>query len=160
MRLLACAALLCSGSALAQTPYETANRLRAAPPCAESARREPLRQSAQLERAAALLAAGTDLDAALKQAGYRANRSHVLNMASNVVPAELTLMFVKRHCELIADPSLLEVGFHQQPGALTAVLAVPFVPTAAEAKIQANASTKADANTKAAPKPAAPGAPR
>jgi hypothetical protein len=99
--------------------------VRASPPCAAQLNREPLRQNKALERAAALLASGIDLDAALNRVGYRAKRSHVLSMASNASPAELALQFVKRHCELIADPALLDIGIHLRPGAMTAVLAVP-----------------------------------
>lgn len=99
-----------------------------APPCAPPEKREPLRRSEALERAAALLVAGADLDASLKQAGYRSTRSNVARMTSNVSPAELVNMFTDRNCALIADPALLDIGVHLEPGGITALLAAPFAP--------------------------------
>ncbi len=125
-RFLLCVALLAAGSAFAQSPYDTINRVRAAPPCAAPALREPLRRNEALERAAALLAAGADLDASLQQAGYRATRSNVVRLASNLSPAELISMFANRYCVLIAEPAFLDIGVYLQAGAITAVLAEPF----------------------------------
>ena len=120
--------LLIAAGAFAQSPYEQINRVRADPPCPAPAVREPLRRNEALERAAGLLAAGTDLDASLKQAGYRAARSSVVRMASNVPPAELITMFAQRNCALIVEPVFIDIGIHLQAGAITALLAQPFTP--------------------------------
>jgi uncharacterized protein YkwD len=111
--------------------------VRAAPPCAPSAAREPLRRSEALERAAALLVAGADLAASLKQAGYRATRSNVVRITSNVSAEELVALFTDRNCALIADPALLDIGVRLETGAITALLAAPFAPQVGASQEQA-----------------------
>lgn len=127
-------ALLLATAALAQSPYEEINRVRADPPCPAPPAREPLRRNQALERAAALLAAGADLDAGLQQAGYRATRSSVARMTSNVAPAELVGLFAARNCALIVEAVFIDIGIHLQPGAITALLAQPFAPRVAQSQ--------------------------
>jgi hypothetical protein len=86
----------------------------------------PLRRHEGLERAAALLAAGADLDASLKQSGYRAARSSVVRMTSNIPVIELVAMFADRNCALVAEPAFADIGIHILDGGLIAVLAVPY----------------------------------
>ena len=124
----ALALFLAAGSALAQSSYEQINRMRAEPTCAPGGVAEGLRRNAALERAAALLASGSDLESSLKQAGYRASRCSVAHMASNVAPDELIRMFAERNCALIAERGFTDVGVHLQAGAITALLAEPFSP--------------------------------
>ena len=123
-----CAALLAAGGALAQTPYDQINREAATPECESPPRPEPLRRSEALERAAAFLSAGTDLDASLQRAGYRSSRSSVVHMTSNVSSAELITMLAERQCVLLGDPAFADIGIHLEDGGITVVVAQPFAP--------------------------------
>lgn len=105
--------------------------MRAAPPCASSQRREPLRRNQALERAAALLNSGADLETSLRQAGYRATRSNVVRMTGKVSAEVLVAQLTESQCALIADPALLEIGVHLQPGSITVIFAAPFAPRVA-----------------------------
>ena len=75
---------------------------------------EALRRHEALERAAALLVTGADLDSSLKQAGYRATRSSVVRMTSNIPVIELVAMFASRNCALIANPAFAEFPLIRQ----------------------------------------------
>jgi uncharacterized protein YkwD len=118
-------------TALAQTPYDRINREAATADCGSPHRPDPLRRSEALERAAALLTAGSDLNASLKQAGYRSSRSSVVRMTSNVSATELITTLAGRQCALLNDPSFSDIGIHLENGGITVVVAQPFAPTVA-----------------------------
>ena len=98
---------------------------------------EALRRHEALERAAALLVTGADLDSSLKQAGYRATRSSVVRMTSNIPVIELVAMFASRTCALIANPAFAEIGILVLDGGMIALLATPFVPSVAVSQEEA-----------------------
>lgn len=125
------------GPAHAQTPYDEINQVATSRSCNLPPRPQPLRRSEALERAAALLSTGTDLDASLKQAGYRATRSSVVRMASNLSPSELVTTFTSRQCPMLSDTSYTDIGIHLAAGSITAVVAMPFAPQVALSQAEA-----------------------
>ncbi|MFM9967703.1 MAG: CAP domain-containing protein [Burkholderiales bacterium] len=139
-------ALLAAGGALAQAPYDRINRARAAPSCDAQPASPALRRNDLLEQAAALLSKGSDLAASLKQAGYRASRSSVARLASNVSTDELVTMFVERQCLQITDANFMDLGIHLEPGSITVLLAAPFAPQVSASQEEAGQQVLAQVN--------------
>ena len=132
--LAACLFGTCS-FALAQQPYEALNRLRAV--CGATPAAAPLRMERRLENAAIALFRGTDLNAAVKQAGYRATRTFVITISGPADDATLEAILRKSYCARLADPTLADVGVHQQSERTVIVLAAPFAPQVQETQAMA-----------------------
>lgn len=100
--------------------------------CGKGARpAAPLREHAALSRAAALLAGGRKLDAALKASGYRAQRAVQITVRGAAGPAALTQKALGGSCGAALRSELLEAGFYQRGAHTWVVLAEPFLPPAA-----------------------------
>lgn len=89
-----------------------------------------LQRHAALDRAAALLAAGTKLRDATKQSGYRALRSAMLEV-TGTSDAAIAEELAGRGCKDIADPSYRDFGLASGNGVAWIVLATPLEPPAA-----------------------------
>src|SRR6202008_4857409 len=98
------------GGALAQSPYEVINELRAEATCAVGTRLVPLRVRPMLEQAAAAHARGEALGASIREAGYRAVRSKAVRITGDAGTWELIALLRERHCTQFADPMVTEVG--------------------------------------------------
>jgi uncharacterized protein YkwD len=117
--------------AAASDPYDAVNRVRAGGgACAEAKTLPPLKPQAALERVAAELARGSDLDQGLKAAGYRATRVQAISITGDArgAWAEST---IRNYCERLQDPAMTEVGVYQGSRRAWIVLAEPFAPAVA-----------------------------
>ncbi|MES2688101.1 MAG: CAP domain-containing protein [Pseudomonadota bacterium] len=104
--------------------------------CGEGPARTPaLRENAALSRAAALLADGNKLDAALKTANYRAVHATQITMRGRTAPAALAPSTLGKSCAAVMHLPMTDAGFHQRGNQLWVVMAQPFVaPAAAQAE--------------------------
>lgn len=91
----------------------------------------PLREDAALSRAAALVAGGRKLEAALHAADYRALRTVVITVRGSTGTAALTRKALGSTCGAALQAELQEAGFHQRGTQTWVVLAEPFAPPAA-----------------------------
>lgn len=89
---------------------------------------DALRENAALSRAAALLARGSKLDAALKAAGYRAIRATQITVRGATGAAALSPKSLGKSCPSAMPDELQDAGFHQSGTQTWIVLAVPFSP--------------------------------
>jgi uncharacterized protein YkwD len=92
----------------------------------------PLRESAQLSEAARKTAAGLGLSDALAAAGYRANRSLIIQVSSGGTQA-VTALLAREYCAHLLESAYAEIGVYQQLRVTRIILAVPFLPPPAEA---------------------------
>jgi Cysteine-rich secretory protein family len=83
----------------------------------------PLQRSRQLDRVAESLAEGMSLREAMKDAGYRALRSTMLEVTGSeeAIPRALA----DRGCAVITDPEFREAGYEQRRDGVWLVLAAP-----------------------------------
>jgi uncharacterized protein YkwD len=88
----------------------------------------PLRENAALSRAAALLARGDKLDAALKASGYRLIRATQITVQGAAGAAALTPRSLGKTCRSAMADEFQEAGFHQSSSQTWVVLAAPFSP--------------------------------
>lgn len=91
----------------------------------------PLHENAALSRAAALVAGGRKLDAALQAADYRAMRTVQITVRGATGATALTQKALGASCGAAMHAELLEAGFHQRGTQTWVVLASPFTPPAA-----------------------------
>lgn len=103
------------------------NRLRA-PGGACEANAPPLVLQGSLNAAAARLARGATLDAALKSADYRMTEVQVITVTGQGLHAQLEALLAKRYCARINRPTLVDAGVHERGEQLWIVLAAPFAP--------------------------------
>lgn len=97
--------------------------------CSQGARAmAPLRENAALSRAAARMAAGNQLDDALKSAGYRAVRVTQITVRGATGATALTRSTLGKSCSPAVHSELQEAGFHQRGTQTWVVLAAPFSP--------------------------------
>lgn len=87
-----------------------------------------LRENAALSRAAALLARGSKLDAALKASGYRLIRATQITVRGASGAAALTPKSLGKTCRSAMADEFQEAGFHQSGSQTWVVLAAPFSP--------------------------------
>jgi uncharacterized protein YkwD len=92
---------------------------------------EPVRENAALSRAAALLARGSTLDAALKGGGYRAIRATQITVRGAAGATALTPRSLGKTCRSVMPDEFQEAGFHQSGNQTWVVLAAPFSPPSA-----------------------------
>src|SRR6185369_17338606 len=134
-RILPCLLLLAASldAAAASELYATINRLRAGEPqCALAQPLPALKPQAALERAARDLARGGDLAQSLKQSGYRATRSHALNISGEGLAARAAQILAReRYCRQLQDAGMAEVGVYLEARELWVVMAAPFAPAVA-----------------------------
>lgn len=123
------ALLRAPGAAAAEDLIAEVNALRTQG-CGAREAQPALRRSASLDRAAAALASGADLQAATTGAGYRATRAAVLEV-TGTSDAALSQALAKRGCKDLADPAYREVGLAARGGAAWIVLAAPLDPPGA-----------------------------
>jgi uncharacterized protein YkwD len=88
----------------------------------------PLRENAALSRAAARMAAGNQLDDALKSAGYRAVRVTQITVRGATGATALTRSTLGKSCSPAVHSELQEAGFHRRGTQTWVVLAAPFSP--------------------------------
>jgi len=92
-----------------------------------------LRRVRELDRAAQALAAGRDLDEAMKAAGYSALQSAMLEATGS--DAAIADLLARRGCKDIADPAYEEFGLATRARGAWLVLAAPLnVPAAGDAE--------------------------
>lgn len=97
--------------------------------CSQGARAvAPLRENAALSRAAARMAAGNQLDDALKSAGYRAVRVTQITVRGATGATALTRSTLGKSCSPAVHSELQEAGFHRRGTQTWVVLAAPFSP--------------------------------
>lgn len=84
-----------------------------------------LRAAAPLHEVATRLAEGTSLRPAMTAAGYVAERAAVVHVTGNVGDAELRRALLGRHCGLLSDPDLTDVGVVRDAREAWLVLAHP-----------------------------------
>lgn len=95
---------------------------------------KPLRENAELSRAAALISSGRKLEDALKAAGYRAVRAAQISVRGAAGAAALTRSTLGKSCATALHGELAEAGFYQRGTQTWVVLAAPFsAPQAAQA---------------------------
>ena len=85
-----------------------------------------------LSQAARLLAQGEQLEPALRQARYKANRSVMLVLQGYDRPSALSGVLGGSYCGHVLNPELQELGAFQRGGTLWLVLAAPFAPPPAD----------------------------
>ncbi len=103
------------------------NRLRA-PGGTCKARAPPLVASGALDDAAARLARGAALDAALKAAGYRMTQAQVITVSGHGLRTGLEALLAQRYCPQVGSAKLSEIGVFEGGNQLLIVLAAPFAP--------------------------------
>ena len=86
--------------------------------------------SAQLTEAAKRMALGAPLGDALDQAGYRAERSAVLQLRGDPREKSIAAFAARNACANLTDPELREIGIFQRSRATWIILAAPFAPPA------------------------------
>ncbi len=102
--------------------------------CPAGGSREPLRESAQLDRAAGRLAAGESLRSALTEAGYFARQSAAVHLSGGVNDAQVARTLVDSYCLTLASPGLREFGALRRGRDVWFVLAAALpVPSTADA---------------------------
>ncbi len=109
------------------------NALRAEGCGAQSRAAAGLMANEQLSQAARLLARGAELEDALKQVHYKANRSFLLALRGYQAAGGLDKVLRGNYCAHVLDPQYAQVGAFQQRDAVWLVLAAPFTPPAPEA---------------------------
>jgi uncharacterized protein YkwD len=132
IRLLCCVLLLAvCFDAAADDLYSAINRLRAgAGNCAAVKHLPPLMPQAALERVAADLARGGQLQQSLNAAGYRSTRSSALNIRGDGVGAQAAAMLSNQsYCPKLQDPVMAEIGIYLDARELWVVMAAPFAPS-------------------------------
>lgn len=92
---------------------------------------KPLRENAELSRAAALIAGGRKLEDALKASGYRAVRATQITVRGASGTAALARSTLGKSCATALHGELSETGFYQRGTQTWVVLAAPFSPPAA-----------------------------
>ena len=126
-----CALSVAGTHALAQAHggdvVRNVNRLRAPDgACATTA--PPFVSRSALDAAAARLARGAPLAAALKSAGYRVAEANVIVVSGHGLHAELGPLLAQRYCAQIGAAKLSEIGVYDSGNQIWIVLAAPFAP--------------------------------
>jgi uncharacterized protein YkwD len=89
---------------------------------------KPLRENAELSRAASLIAGGRKLEDALKASGYRAVRAAQISVRGAAGAAALARSTLGKSCATALHGELAEAGFYQRGTQTWVVLAAPFSP--------------------------------
>jgi uncharacterized protein YkwD len=110
--------------------YPTINRLRSGQGCAGE-KMLPLKPQPALERVARALSQGGELQASLKEAGYRATRARALSLTGDGVDARAEALLAQRSCGELREPGVTEVGVYADARQLWIVMATPFAPAVA-----------------------------
>lgn len=131
--LLLFAVLLASDDAAAVQDLATAVNAVRKNGCGRRPAPQPaLRANARLDRAAALLAAGRDLEDALKASGYLAVQAAILEASGS--PAAIERALVERGCKDIANAVYRDLGIAADGGKAWILLAAPLeAPPASQA---------------------------
>jgi len=87
-----------------------------------------LRENAQLVDAAARAAARLPLQDALPAAGYRASRSAMIHVSSDLGAKSVAGFVASKYCAALIESAYTEIGIHQQMRETWIVLAAPFSP--------------------------------
>ena len=118
-------------AAAAQDVVAAVNAIRARGCGGKPAIEPALRRDARLDRAAAALAAGKDLNEALQSADYRATQAALLEASGNAASIERVL--AEKGCKDILEAAYRDIGFAQDGRTSRILLAVPRVAPAADA---------------------------
>ena len=102
------------------------NRLRGSGCAASAGPATPLQGREALSQAARLVARGFDLEDALKQAHYRANKSFLLALRGFDSPGALASTLDAKYCAHLLNPQYTDFGLFQQRAYVWLVLAAPF----------------------------------
>jgi uncharacterized protein YkwD len=91
-----------------------------------------LRENAQLSEAAKR-STGPAFNDALVAAGYRANRSMLIQVSGGAGTASLVELLKREYCAPLLDSAYSDVGIHRQLRETRIILAAPFLPPPAQA---------------------------
>lgn len=95
----------------------------------------PLRAQPQLDAAAARLAGGASLAAALQASGYRARRSFEWRLSGYTSPQAVTDWLARNQCATLRAPDLAELGVARSGTSYWIIAAAPFeAPAQADAR--------------------------
>ncbi|MEO8202446.1 MAG: CAP domain-containing protein [Betaproteobacteria bacterium] len=83
---------------------------------------------AELDRAAAMMAAGTSLQDSARATGYQSVPVRGFNMSGTVDTRALETLMANGYCPYLVDPAMAEMGVHQAGGITTVVLAAAYAP--------------------------------
>lgn len=132
LRILVCLFLfaVCAESS-ANDLYADISRMRAGEGnCAVVDRLPPLLPRVALERAAADLARGDNLQNSLERAGYRSVRSSALTLSGDGASEDAIVKLASKHyCPQLTDAGVTEVGIYQDARLVWIVMATPFAPS-------------------------------
>lgn len=102
--------------------------------CSVAAAAGSLRNNSQLQKAAARLAAGAGLHAALAAEGYFASESFSLHFSASANEVQIKQAMIANYCQTLRDPALRDIGISRRGAELWLVLAAPVsMPSAADA---------------------------
>ncbi len=104
-------------------PVDVANAIRSQGCGSFAAMEEPLRRSDSLGQAAKRVAGGEELLAAAAASGYRAKSSAVIRFTAT--GDEIAQMLTARFCDIVANPTLRDIGIYSSSDATWLVLAAP-----------------------------------
>jgi uncharacterized protein YkwD len=108
-------------------PLNAVNTVRSSD-CGQYQRAAPVRANPKLREAAERIAAGETLDSALKNAGYRADRSALLRLTGSVSDQEIVQSLRAKLCATVSDAGLAEAGSARRGDELWIVMANAFSP--------------------------------
>ena len=117
----------CTAAAQPRQALDAINRLRA-PGGGCRVQAPPLQPQASLDAAAGELARGRTIEAALKNAGYRATRAQVLRVGGPALRLQLESYLARNHCAQVAAAELTQLGVHIDGDQWWLLLAAPFAP--------------------------------
>ena len=114
--------------------YVEINRLRAGGGACAAAKHLPaLQPQAALERAAAGLARGNELQPSLQAVGYRATRSSALWLKGDGIAAQAAAILARQgYCDQVQDAAVTEIGIYLDARQMWIVMAAPFAPSVGE----------------------------
>lgn len=98
--------------------------------------RQGLVHQAQLDRVAQALSRGQELQAALREQGYRSLRAGSLSLRGYPSTQELALGLRQQACKALLDTDWKEAGWYRKGDAAWIVLAAPFTPPRPEDQVQ------------------------
>ena len=107
------------------------NHMRSAPSrCAAPAGLQHFVRRPELDRAAARALAGATLEESARSEGYQSVPVRGLTVSGGTDTRAMEALLASGYCPFIVDPSMVEMGIHQQGGRTAVILAGAFAPAA------------------------------
>jgi uncharacterized protein YkwD len=108
--------------------------------------RQSLVQQAALDRVAQAVSRGADLQAALREQGYRSLRAGSLSMRGYASAQDLAQGLRQQACKALLDADWKEAGWYRRGDAAWIVLAAPFSPPRPQEQAQVRAQVLQETN--------------